>query len=103
MALIERLMDLEQPRIPVHDFFAANAQRIDGQLTRAEVIAMFALDAAATTEYDAIAALAPTGNTALATAQKAMFIERIHGVLLLGEGRYPGYATPADVRAKIGI
>jgi len=103
MALIERLMDLEQPRIPVHDFFAANNQRIEGLVTRAEVIAMFALDAPAITEYDALAALAPTGTTALATAQKAMFIEKVHAACLLAEGRYAGYDTPALLRTKLGI
>jgi len=112
MALIERLMGLAddgttpvgQPqKIPVHYFFAANHQRIEGQLTRQEVIDLFVLEADDVTEYDTLAALAPTGTNALATAQKAMFIESIHAVLMLAEGRYAGYSTPALVRGKLGI
>lgn len=103
MALVERLMALESPRIPVHFFFAANDERVAGNLTRQEVIDMFALDAAAITEYDALAATAPTGSSALATAQKAMFVERIHAVFLLAEGRFVGYDTPALVRTKLGL
>lgn len=104
MPLIERLMGIEpEVKIPVHAFFAANHQRIDGALTRQNVIDLFAMDADDVTEYDALAALAPTGSTALATAQKAMFLEKVHSVLMLAEGRYPGYDTPAAVRAKLGI
>ena len=103
MALIERLMGLEAPKIPVHAFYAANNQRIETAITRQDVIDMFALDAAAIAEYDALAALAPTGSSALAVAQKAMFIEEVHSVLILAEGRYPGYDTPALIRTKLGI
>jgi hypothetical protein len=103
MALVERLMHVETPRIPVHYFFAANHERIEGALTRAEILAMFGLDAAATTEYDALAALAPTGTNALQTALKAMFVSRVHAVFMLAEGRMPGYDTPAAVRAKLGL
>ncbi len=102
MALIERLMGVEE-KITVHAFFAANHQRIDGALTRAQVIAMFNMTANDTTEYDALAALAPTGTQALNVAQKSMFIEKIHAVFILAEGRYAGYATPAEVRSKLGI
>jgi hypothetical protein len=110
MALVERLMGVDEVesdpnthKIAVHAFFAANHQRINGDLSRAQVISMFALDAAAVAEYDTLAAQAPTGSTALATAQKAMFLERIHAVLILGEGGYAGYVTPTEVRAKLGL
>lgn len=104
MALVERLMGLEAPKVPVHDFFGANHQRIDGVLTRQNVIDLFAMDAASVAEYDALAAMAPTGTTALATAQKAMFLTRVHSILLLAESRqYAGYDTPAAVRSKLGL
>ena len=105
MALIERIMGLEDPKLPVHAFFAANHQRIEGALTRQDVIDMFGMDAAAIVEYDALATLAPVGmNTnALATAQKAMFVEKLHSACLLAEGRYPGYDTPLALRAKLGL
>jgi hypothetical protein len=103
MALVERLMALETPKIPVHHFFSANAERIGGALTREQVIAMFSMDAASTTEYDAMAALAPVGTNATALAQKALWIEKIHAILMLSEGRYSGYSTAAEVRTKIGL
>ena len=96
-------MGISGTKLPVHDFFAANHQRIDGVLTRQNVIDMFAMNAADIAEYDSIASLAPTGANALATAQKSMFIEKIHSIFLLAEGQYSGYDTPAAVRAKLGI
>lgn len=103
MALIERLMALEEPRISVHHFFAANQQRMDGALTRQNIIDIFVMDLATVTEYDALMALAPSGSTALALAQKAMFAEKIHAVLMLAEGRYAGYGSAAAVKLKLGI
>lgn len=105
MALVERLMgwSASDIKIPVHDFFAANHQRIDGLITRQNVIDMFSMSAADITEYDTLAALAPTGTSAAATANKAMFIEKVHSVFILAEGRYTGYSTPAEVRIKLGI
>lgn len=103
MPLVECLMKLETPHIAVHTFFAANHERIEGRLTRQNVIDFFGMNAATIAEYDALAALAPTGTSALATAQKAMFVEKIHAVLLLAGAPFPGYHTPAAVRAKLGL
>ena len=44
-----------------------------------------------------------TGSTALATAQKAQYVESMHSVFILAEGVYTGYNTPANVRSKLGI
>ena len=109
MALVERMMGLAADgvtpadNIPVHTFFAANHQRIEGKLNRQNVIDMLGLVGADITEYDALVALAPTGATALNVAQKAMYLEGIHSVFLLAEQRLPGYATPAQVRTKLGL
>lgn len=103
MALVERLMGIEEPKIPVHDFFAAQSEIIAGRLTLAQVKSYLQMDAAAQAEYDAIAATAPTGNTATAIANKAIFIEKIHAIFILAEELYPGYSTPAEVRTKLGI
>lgn len=103
MALIERIMALEEPRIPVHYFFAANQEAIEGNVTVAQVKAAFAMDSAAATEYDSIVALAPSGGSALAVAQKSLYVSRVHAVFMLAEGRFTGYDTPAAVRTKLGI
>lgn len=103
MALVERLMGLEEPKIPVHDFFAAQSEVIAGRLTLAQIKNFLNMDAAAQAEYDAIAATAPTGSSSTALANKALFIEKIHAIFILAEETYPGYSTPAEVRTKLGI
>lgn len=103
MALVERLMGLEEPKIPVHDFFAAQNEIIAGRLTIAQVKTALGMDAAAQAEYDTLAATAPTGTTATALANKALFISGIHAVFILAEGGYTGYNTASAVRTKLGI
>lgn len=114
MSLVERLMGLnsngsepsgqpDQPRIPVHAFFAASHELVMGRLTAAQIKTALNLDATASTEFDALVALAPNGTSALATAQKAQYVESLHSVFILGEGRYAGYATASQVRAKLGL
>ncbi len=103
-ALIERLMGMDGvAKIGVHTFFAINNERIHGRQTRQNVIDRLALTGADITEYDALAALAPSGTTALAEAQKSLFLSSVHSILLLAEERIVGYSTPAEVRAKLGL
>lgn len=87
-ALVERIMGWTgAEKISVHTFFALNHQRIEGALTRQNVIDLLGLSGGDITEYDALAALAPTGSTALNVAQKAMFLESVHSIFLLAEVR----------------
>jgi hypothetical protein len=103
MALVERLMGLEEPKIPVHDFFAAAMEIIAGRLTTTQVKNALELDAAGQAEFDTLAATAPTGSTATALANKALWVHSMHSVFVLAEGSYAGYNTPAAVRSKLGI
>jgi len=103
MALVERLMGLEETKIPVHDFFAAQQEVAAGFITVAQVKSFLNMDAAAETEYDALIALYPTGTSATAVFNKTTYISRMHAVFLLAESAYPGYDTPAVVRSKLGI
>ena len=103
-ALIERLMGIDGfEKIAVHTFFALNNERSQVRQTRQNVIAALNLAGDDITEYDALAALAPSGSTALAEAQKSLFLGSIHSVLLLAEERVTGYTTPTEVRAKLGL
>ena len=103
-ALIERLMGIDGfEKIAVHTFFALNNERIHGRQTRQNVIDRLALTGADITEYDALAALAPSGTTALADAQKSLFLNSVHSILILAEERIVGYSTPAEVRVKLGL
>ena len=96
-------MGLESPKIPVHDFFAAAQEIIAGRLTAAQVKTALNLDTAASTEFDALAATAPTGTSATALANKALWVHSMHSVFVLAEGGYSGYNTAANVRSKLGI
>lgn len=108
-ALIERLMGLADDgvtpsaNLSVHLFFAANQERIGGALSREDVINILGLSGAEITEYDALVALAPTGTAALNVAQKSMYLNKIHAVFILAEMKAPGYSTPAEVRARLGL
>jgi len=103
MALVERLMGLEDPKILVHDFFAAANEIVAGRLTVEQVKTYLNMDQTAQDEFDALVALAPTGSNATANAAKALYIESIHSIFILAENLYPGYNTPANVRTKLGI
>ena len=103
MALIERLLGDEEPKISVHGFFAANQEVVSGNLTAAQVKTYLGMDAAAQAEYDSLIALYPTGTTAAAYFNKSTFISRIHAVFILAEQDVPGYQTAAEVRAKLGL
>lgn len=115
MPLVERLMGLnadgsvpsngnpDRPKIPVHDFFAAGHELVAGNLTVAQIRSALAMDPSEETEFDALVATAPTGTSALATANKAHFVNRVHAVFILAEGGYAGYNTPAAVRSKLSL
>jgi hypothetical protein len=103
MALIERLMGLEEPKIPVHDFYAANDGRIRGALTAAQIKTALGMDAAAGAEYDALAAQAPSGGTTANQLARLDYLNKVHCVLILAESGYAGYDTPAAVRTKLGL
>lgn len=103
MALVERLMhepfETDPTRIiPVHSFFAAIGEVVQGALTSAQVQSFLNMTTADIVDWNALVALVPG-----AAAGKALYIERLHGVFILAEGRYPGYDTPSGVRAKLGI
>lgn len=56
MPLIERLMGLESPKLPVHAFMSSLGEIERGQMTSQQVIATFGLDAAAQAEASSLIA-----------------------------------------------
>lgn len=98
MALIERLMGLEEPGISVHALGAAMGEKKRGRLSNAQIQAMFALDNAGRSE---LAALRDRVNSDLLTA------EEVEHVLTLAEQRArlaaAPYTTAADVRVRLGL
>ena len=104
MALIERLTrdpsESVARWIPVHDFFAAAHEIVSGRLTSAQVKTALAMTAPDLVDWNALVALMPPANQA---ANRAIWVNGLHSCLMLAERRYPGYDTPAAVRAKLGI
>jgi len=107
MALIERLMFHESE--PSNDhidpalFFHAAIEVIVGNLTGAQVQGFLNMDAGDIADWNAMAALLPSGSTALAIATRLQMVTDWLAIFQLAGGRFPGYITPAQVRAKVGI
>ena len=102
--LIERLMGWPGfEKIAVHTFFAVQHEFAESRMTRQDVIDYLQLTPSDISEYDQLTGKRPVGPTALAMARKGMFTSTNHSVFLLAEVRAPGYSTPAEVRAKLGL
>jgi len=107
--LVERLMKLAPDGSPavegatdhisVHTFFAAVGEVVAGRLTSAQVKATWNIPDG-DTDYSHLAAQLPAASL---KGERALYLEGIHGVFMLAEVRFSGYATPAEVRAKLGI
>lgn len=98
MALFDRLTAQGQPeKIPVHQFMAAMQEMARGFLTKAQVVAMFSMDASDEAELDQIIARYQTKTTAL---DRFMFAHAIHDILMLSE-RDLAYTTRTAVRDRI--
>jgi hypothetical protein len=116
MALIERLMGLEEPRIPIHQFQAIAAEWARGNMTGAQAQDAIAtcsqrfpgdplapLDSAAVAEAQALVNTVPTGSTTENKADRAIRWFVIDQVLLIASQATPPYDTAAAVRTRLGI
>jgi hypothetical protein len=110
MALVERLMGLESPPIAAHAFFAACNELMAGRITATGIKNYLGMNAAASAEFDTLIANAPSTSNATNIANRALYIERVHSVIILAnhqEGNppvpVPGYSTPAEIRTKLGL
>ena len=94
MPLIERVMGLEEGKIPVHDLAAALGERLRGKLTNAQLDGMFEMDNPTRSELATLRQLVNSG---------ARSPEEVEQVLVLAERERPGYSTPTEVRSKLGL
>jgi len=108
VGLYDRLMGTSDTvaKIPVHGFEATVGEYADGTLSGAEAQASIValsgapLDAGEIVEVQALIA---TVNAEVGIDAKQRRVAKINRVLLLGEARAPGYATPAEVATKLGV
>ena len=96
MGLYERILRLEEPKLPVHAFMAAMAEIKRGFGTRAQFVSVFQLDAAAQTDLDALIARF-SGGSALTAVE-------LHDVLLLADAKgIPVYKTVPAIKTRLGV
>jgi len=100
----DKTVDPVHSQITTHEWYSVNVEVLYGPRTVAEVKTFWQMNTAQQAEYDAIVALAPTGTTTVARLGRLEYIHRVHAVFMLGRGlKPPGYSTPAEIRARLGI
>lgn len=94
MGIYERLLGLEDPKIPVHAFYSMVTERRRARVTQQQVIDAFGLSAGEQTELttlvNRIAANKITGP-------------EVHEVLMLAESALAPYTTVAAVKTRFGV
>lgn len=109
MGLYDRILRIEEPRIPVHAFQAVAAEWARGQITGAQanniiqVLTGAPLDATAQAEAMTLVGTVPTGSTTANKADRALRLHEIDQILLLADARAPGYDTVAALKTRLGV
>lgn len=91
MALLDRLIGTEEPKLPVHQFMAALAEYKRAAITGPQIVSAFDLSAGEATSLQDF-----LDNLDSVAIDRSM----IHDVLLLAEA---GYYTKAQVQARLGV
>jgi hypothetical protein len=94
MPLYERLMGLDDPKLPVHQFMAMVGERVRNQVTTQQVVDAFALSPDEVTDATTL-----TQRVTSAALNK----DEVHDVLLLAERLTPPYDTVAAVKTRLGV
>ena len=95
MGLYERILRLEEPKIPVHAFMAAMAERKRGRVTAQQIVNLFGLDAAAQIDATALSARFDDLVDPLNGVE-------LHDVLLLADAGI-GYTTVTALKNRLGV
>ncbi len=94
MSLLDRLSGTQEPRIPAHQFFAALVGLADGQVTRAQVEALFAIPSSGVDKVE----LDFVVNGYQSAVNKSRYQTALHSIFLLLE--HPDYAlNKAQIQA----
>jgi hypothetical protein len=96
MALYERFMGLEFPRIPVHQFRGVAAEWKRGEITSAQARTALGLSVAEAVEAQTLVDRVDAAVDPLTT-------QEIEDVLFLAEQRIAPYDTVAAVKARFGV
>jgi len=94
MGLYERLLRVEEPKIPVHAFMAAMGELKRGRVTAPVLAAVFELDAGAQVEAATLFARFNNGSPLTSV--------ELHEVLLLAETGL-AYGTVQSLKTRLGV
>jgi hypothetical protein len=105
MGLYERLIGLDgSTKLPLHAFQAVMAEFGRGRLTGAQAQNVINAISGEPLSPDEIAETQTLIATVTGTAMaKLARVVEIDHVLLLAEHRAPGYATPQELRTRLGV
>lgn len=95
MALVDRLRGAEDPKIPVHQFWAGMVEIALGEVTVAQFKTFFDLTGQDATDFDFIV------SAYQASSNQERFLQLMHVIFLLAEQDTPGYNTSAALSARI--
>ncbi len=95
MSLVDRLAGIEQPKLPVHGFWAALVEFSQSEINKAGIVTKFDLSAGEQTELDWLI------TRYQASTNKTKFERLMHVIFILAEERTTGYITNADLVARI--
>lgn len=94
MGIYERMMQLQDPNIPVHTFIAVVAEHAKGNMTNNQARTALNLSAAEGNEAITLSARVQSG---------ALTRTEVHDVLLIAWDRIPPYDTVAAVKTRLGV
>lgn len=96
MSLIDRLSGVDGANeIATHQFYSALVEWDAGEMTRATIVSHFVLSVDDETDLDWLKGKLD------ASANKKIFLDRIHNIFLLAEAGFPGYQSEAELVAII--
>ena len=107
MGLYERLLKLETPAIPIHEFFATMQEYMLGNVTGGEATAAFNLSAGEQTEALALRDRILLESSNNANLQRRLKAIELENVLIVARSAIGPYADPgtrvATVKARLGV
>lgn len=95
MSVIDRLIGTEEPKIPVHQFWAGFQELYEGAITFTEFTAAFIISAEEEAEMLALKGLVD------ASADPYNFLQHVHSLFVLAEVSLLGYEVRATLLARV--
>lgn len=103
MSLYTRLMGIDPPKIPVHQFFAAMQEFALGNMTAQQATAAFGLSGGEATEANTLLNVILAESGANGAAQRRLKAVEFERVLMLAEQAIAPFHEEAAVKARLGV